>query len=117
MDAYLLTWIIVTIVLAIAFMVMLALYIRCESVKMNPSECLSLAGDFAVVTDQDSNTLVACDGPCEFLVSSVNEAFEICMGHFELCPLYIQMSRTRLETVAIPAVGEAGRRQTLKTCS
>ena len=50
-------------------------------------------------------------------IRNLDEAFEICTGHFELCPLYIQMSRTRLETVAIPAVGEAGRRQTLKTCS
>ena len=38
----------------------------------------------------------------------LEDAFEICTGHYELCPVFIQMSRSELEPVGSGAKASQG---------
>ncbi len=83
-----LTWIIICIVISIAFVVVLYLWIRAISTRMDTTECLSLGADFAVITDRDATSTQ------EIPVNDLNDAFDKC--NQDVCERFIYSGSQKL---------------------
>ena len=83
------TWIGVSFVLLIGFIVVLALYVRCISEKIDPSQCLSVKADYGVITNQTGNAITSCGAlgtdVCEFTVTGLNDAVNQCNMRADIC--------------------------------
>ena len=82
-------WIGISFILLIGIVVIISLYIRCISEKIDPSQCLSIKGDYAVITNQTGNAITSC-GPtqadvCEFTVTGLNDAVNQCNMRADIC--------------------------------
>ncbi len=88
MTPLLLTWIIICVVIAIAFVIALYLWVRAISTRMEITECLSLGADFAVITNQDATSSQ------EFVVNDLNDAFDTC--NQEVCERFIYSESQKL---------------------
>nr|QBK93528.1 MAG: PAN domain protein [Pithovirus LCPAC404] len=89
MDYITVAWIGISLALATAFIVVLSLYIKATSEKIDPSMCLSIKGDFAVIANRSGTVITSC-GPagtdiCEFPVTNLNDAVIQCNARADIC--------------------------------
>jgi len=100
-------WIIAYVVLGIVAIFFIAMYFRCSVINVNPSQCGASYGIYAVEAGRTGNVISTCGGsgnqPCTFVISTLQEAVELCNDNSDVCTAFYYSELNRNMSYIDPA--------------
>lgn len=78
-------WIYLAIFLFVLLLIMTIFYSYIVATRIPPSLCPMSIGDYGVLGNVTGNILNECNGPCTFIVPSINAALDRCNIDSSIC--------------------------------